>query len=32
MGARTMWLGVQDIIAWGFEQNDLRLPRVPRCT
>jgi hypothetical protein len=32
MGARTMWLGVQDTVAWGLEQNDHMLPRVPSCT
>ncbi len=32
MGARTMWFGVQDIVAWGLQQNDLGLPRVPRYT
>ncbi len=32
MGARTMWFGVIDIVAWGLEQNDLRSPKVPRCS
>jgi hypothetical protein len=31
MGVKTKWPKVQDIVAWGLEQNDLRLPRVPRC-
>jgi len=32
MGARTKWPKVQDMVAWGLEQNDLRLPKVPRCS
>jgi hypothetical protein len=31
-GARTKWPKGQDMVAWGPEQNDLRPPRVPRCS
>ncbi len=31
MGVRTMWLRVQGIMTWGFQQNDFKLLRVPRC-
>jgi hypothetical protein len=27
-----MWPRVQDRVAWGLEHNDLKLPRVPRCS
>jgi len=31
MGIKSRWCGVQDMVAWGLQQNDLKLLKVLRC-
>jgi hypothetical protein len=31
MGIKSRWCGVQDMVAWDHQHNDLKLLKVPRC-
>jgi hypothetical protein len=31
MGIKSRWCGVQDMVAWGLQHNDLKLLKAPRC-